>query len=244
MNLAVLLGMSPMFGYLFYGIWLKSYIDTRFHNAYLKELVAKQSDLIEIKVKREWNWLWIVAIVVLIFVAINDHWTTSLKSVLMGLIPWFFSLVEGVLLLGIAHIWNKLFSHKQSVKKKRKASKQVSPSLDEVIRKRLHLLYKDFLRANYKAAFDRFDQSKKSKAEFKEEIQNFLDQHGQDRFYLTSLEDGEPEITVSQLETNKCEAVLFLHDLRAQEFPEFYLICHVNYQDDQLLGLELVEIGY
>lgn len=119
-TLALLLGMGPMCGMMFYLIWIRSCLDTIFRNAYLEELAAKQSDLTDRETKREWNWILLLSLGLLIFVGFYDSWMSSLNLILMGLVPYLFSLVEGLLLLPFIHIWKGLFSRKKSPKKTKK----------------------------------------------------------------------------------------------------------------------------
>ena len=239
-TIAGILGMGPLFGYFFYNWFFKTWATTNFENAYNRELAKKQSTIYTKKVKREKNWPFIIAVVGLLALGYFDSWTTSVTLLLMGLIPLVCSMIEGVILIGLIKLFATLFPKKK--KETTDDSQRLSPELDMELRKRLKMLYLDFQKGRYADAFKRFDISQKSWEEFHQEIKNFLNDQDLTAFHTIPFE--ETEISILNVTASDFEADLFLYDTEAQEFPEFYLICKVSYQEDRLQAIELVEIGY
>ncbi|MGQ7370636.1 hypothetical protein ACTGV0_00545 [Streptococcus suis] len=239
-NIAMFFTISPLFGYIYYNLFFKTWATTNFENAYYRELAKKQSTIYTKKVKREKNWPFIIAVVGLLALGYFDSWTTSVKLLLMGLIPLLLSMIEGVILIVLIKLFATLFP-----KKKKETSddlQRLSPELDKELKKRLRTIYVDFQKGKYADAFKRFDTSQKSWKEFHQEIQNFLNDQELTAFHTIPFE--ETEISILNVTASDFEADLFLYDTQAIEFPEFYLICKVSYQEDRLQAIELVEIGY
>lgn len=239
-NIAMFLMISPFFGFLYYNLFLKTWATTIFENAYYKELAKKQSTIYTKKVKRKINWLFFIAVAGLLALGYFDSWTTAVSLLLMGLIPLVCSMIEGILLIGLMKLFAVLFP-----KKKKEATddlQRLSPELDKELKKRFKTIYVDFQKGKYADAFERFDTSQKSWEDFHQEVQSFLSDQDLTAFHTRPFE--ELEISILNVTTNDFEADLFLYDTQAIEFPEFYLICKVSYQDDSIQTIELVEIGY
>lgn len=158
----------------------------------------------------------------------------------MGLIPLLLSMIEGIILIGLIKLFTTLFPKKK--KETSDALQRLSPELDKELKKCLRAIYLDFQKGNYSDAYKRFDTSQKSWEEFHQEIQNFLNDQELTAFHTIPFE--ETEISILNVTASDFEADLFLYDTQAIEFPEFYLICKVSYQDDTIKAIELVEIGY
>lgn len=191
-TIAGILGMGPFFGFLFYNWFFKTWATTNFENAYYRELATKQSTIYTKKVKREKNWPFIIAVVGLLALGYFDSWTTSVKLLLMGLIPLLFSMIEGVILIALIKLFTTLFP-----KKKKETSddlQRLSPELDVELRKRLKMLYLDFQKGNYSDAYKRFDTSQKSWEEFHQEIQYFLNDQELTAFHTIPFEETEISI--------------------------------------------------
>lgn len=239
-TIAGILGMGPLFGYFSYNWFFKTWATTNFENAYNKELAKKKSAITIKKVKREKNWVFIITVVALLALGIFDSWFSVATILLVALITMLFGMIEGIILIGLIKLYTALFPKKK--KETTDDSQRLSPELDMELRKRLKMLYLDFQKGRYADAFKRFDTSQKSWEEFHQEIQNFLNDQDLTAFHTIPFE--ETEISILNVTASDFEADLFLYDTEAQEFPEFYLICKVSYQEDRLQAIELVEIGY
>lgn len=240
-NMAMILVMGPLFGYFFFNLFFKTCATTNFENAYNRELAKKQSTIYTKKVKREINWVFIIAVVGLLALGYFDSWISAVTILLMGLIPLLFSMMEGIILIGLGKIFSSLFSKKKKEEAEHSQT-SLSPELSKEVRKRLKNIYQDFQTGKYADAFGRFDLSQKSWETFHQEIQNFLSNQNLTAFHLVPF--SETEISILEVTATDFEADLFLYDTEAQGFPEFYLICKVRYQGDRIQTIELVEIGY
>ncbi|MGT2828297.1 hypothetical protein AB6M97_04680 [Streptococcus hillyeri] len=239
---ATLFGMGPMFGYMSYNWFFKSWVITSFENAYNKELAKKKSTIALQKVKREKNWVHIVTVVALLALGYFDSWISVAKILIIAFSSMAFGMIEGLLFIGLGQLFSPLFSKKAELKLKQEQQLELSPELMKQVKKWFRVIHQDFHTEKYAIAFDRFGASQKTREEFHQEIQNFLSEQKLTAFHLVSFE--ETELSVLEITDHQFEVDLFLYDTVAQEFPEFYLICKVNYQGNQLKSIELVEVGY
>ena len=240
-NIAVILGMGPLFGYLSYNWFFKTWATTIFENAYNRELAKKKSAITIKKVKREKNWVFIITVVALLALGFFDSWFSVATILLVALITMLFGMIEGIILIGLGKIFSSLFPKKKKENAEHSQT-SLSPELSKEVRRRLKNIYQDFQTGKYADAFERFDTSQKSWETFHQEIQNFLSDQNLTAFHLIPF--TETEISILEVTASDFEVDLFLYDTEAQEFPEFYLICKVSYQEDRIQAMELVEIGY
>ena len=241
-TLAIVFGMGPLIGYMGYNWFFESEVSTYFENAYNRELAQKRSNLTIQKVKRELNWAWIAAVILAVALGFLESWQSVVGILLFVLLCMLLGMVEGLLFIGVGKL-KVLFFTKN---KKESASPQptLSPELLTQIKQYFKLLYHDFEKGEYATAFDRFGHSQKTKEEFHLEIQHFLDEDDLTSFHLEPFSEAETSLSILDVTQSNFEVTLFLHDLKAEEFPIFYLVCKASYKDNKIQAIELVEVGY
>ena len=239
-TIAIILGMGPLLGYLSYNWLFKTWATTMFENAYNRELAKKKSAVAIQKVKREKNWVFIVTVTGLLALGFFDSWINVVGILAFALLSMLFGMMEGILLIGLEKLFAPLFAKKK--KSVQKEQIELSPELLKQVKKRFKVIYQDFQIGKYAAAFERFDACQKSWEDFNQEVQDFLSDQNLTAFHLIPFD--EAEIAILEVADSHFEADLFLYDTEAKEFPEFYLICKVSYQDEILKTIELVELGY
>lgn len=241
-TIAGILGMGPLLGYLSYNWFFKTWATTIFENAYNRELAKKKSTITIQKVKREKNWVFIVTVVALLALGFFDSWNSVATILLAALITMLIGMTEGIILIGLGKIFAPLFAKKAEATQKQEEQIELSAELLGQVKKRFKAIHQDFQSGKYADAFERFDTSHKTREVFHEEVQNFLSDQNLSAFHLTPFE--ETEISILEVTASDFEADLFLYDIEAPEFPEFYFICKVKYEDDKVQTIELVELGY
>lgn len=239
-TLATVIVMWPLFGYGVFSWFIKAWMDIYFENAYHRELSEQHSVVFAKQKKRKYQWPLILSIAIFLTIMFFGGWVNAVTLLFILASTVVVACLEGFLFLLLSRLWS--FIHPK--KEEQEPIQELSSEQIYQIKERFQIIYHAFQKGNYIAAYEQFDDSQREQKDFLEEIQRFLRDNQQDSFHLLNFKESEPEISISKINENTYEAVLFLSDREAEEFSEFYLVCEVSFDETNLQKLELLELGY
>lgn len=191
---AVIVGLGPMFAFMFFIWFVESWMTTHLANAFYKELAQKKSGLLTQKPRRRHHWSLMVLLAFLLFVGlVTNDWPGTLFYPAWIIGSLVFGFLEGILLLLIWRLLSRLFSKKSS----QAVPQALPPKRIRQMKNRFERIYMAFKKGDYAAAYGLFEHSQITETEFQQEIQDYLTEHKLNRLRLPDFREKEPDLDIS-----------------------------------------------
>lgn len=240
-NAAILIGMGPMFGFMFFHLFVASSLTTYMANSFYKEWEKKKTAPITSKPRRKGYWALMIlfSFFVIVGMLAND-WIGMLFFPTWVLGSIVYGLFEGFILVAIWTFFSRLLP------KKTDPASQVSipPRYIRQMRHRMAGVYHALRKGDYAAAYTQFEESEVSEEEFQYAIQAYLTEHDLDRLHLPNTREQELELDITALSKKEYDVEFSFSDAQVEKFSDVYLFCHVTYAGNKIEKVTLLEAGY
>lgn len=240
-TLAAVIGMGPIFGFMFFQLFVVPTLTTYLANCFYREWEEKKTAPITAKPRRRRYWALMILLSYFVIIGIfPNNWKGRLffPTWILGSIGY--GLFEGFVLVAIWTFFSRL------VPKKPDPDLQVSIPSKHIrqIRHRMAGIYHALRKGDYAAAYAQFEGSEMTEEEFQYEIQAYLIEHELDRLDLPSAQEQELDLDITALSKEEYDVEFSFSDLRVERFSDFYLLCHVTYAGGKIEKVVLLEAGY